>query len=97
MADLDHPPASDDPVVQNFLDVQWREAIRAAREGKEAVNKIWPQLVQNLPETAGSHLHRARDEFEAAERVLHRAGKFVLGQDAYDEYVENQTRRQIDS
>lgn len=94
--DLDIPPASDDDVVQQFIDTNWREAARAAREGRECIRKIWPELTQHLPETAANQLSRALNDFEAASRHLHLAGKHVLGQSEYDEYIAAQTRRQIE-
>lgn len=95
--DVDIPPASDDEVVQNYLDTNWREAVRAAREGRESVRKIFPELTEHLPETASMHLRNALGELENATRALHKAGPLVLGQEAYDEFIAAQTRRQIET
>lgn len=95
MADMEEPPASDDEVVQNFLDTNWRESARAGREGLAGVRRIHPELSQHLPETASRHLGNAARDFESALHNLHLAGRHVLGSDAYDQYTEAQTRRQI--
>lgn len=97
MEDLDLPPASDDSVVQTFIDTNWREAQRASREGMECLRRIYPELVQHLPETASRHLKEALRNFEGASRELHLAGRHVLGQIEYDAYLEAQTLRQIDA
>lgn len=95
--DMDIPPASTDETVQQFIDTMWREAARAARDGREPIRKIYPELLQHLPETASRHVKRALDAFEEASRELHLAGAHVLGQLEYDEYIAAQTRRQITS
>lgn len=99
MADADDfntPPASENSIVQQYLDTNWREAMRAAREGMECLRRIWPELTQHLPETGANHLQQALDRFEAASRALHYAGKHVIGEEAYDEFLEAQTMRQIE-
>jgi hypothetical protein len=96
MSDLDRPPASDDDVVQNFLDTKWREAVRGVRDAAGCVRSVYPELVQHLPETAARDLSNALVELENALRKLHHAGPHVLGSDAYEEYVDAQTRRQIE-
>lgn len=93
--DLDLPPASGDDVVQAFLDTNWREAVRAARDGMASIRRVYPELVQHLPETASRHMKRALDDLEAASRELHYAGSHVIGRDAYDEFIQAQTERQI--
>lgn len=95
--DLDLPPASTDPNVQNFLDTIWREAVRANRETIENIRKIYPELVQHLPETAERHLEEALRGAEKVSRGLHLAGRHVLGQGDYDDFIEAQTKRQIQS
>lgn len=95
--DLDAPPASGDSAVQNYLDTNWREAVRAAREALECVRKIHPELTQHLPETAADNLRYFLSGQEANIANLHRAGRLILGQEAYDEYIETQTERQIQS
>lgn len=95
--DLDIPPASDDEAVQNYLETNWREAVRASRDGREAIRRIFPELVEHLPETAANHLRTALGELEGATRALHKAGRHVLGQTGYDEFLSAQTRRQIET
>lgn len=95
--DFDVPPASDDPVVQNYIETNWREALRGSREAMECIRKIWPELTQHLPETAAVALKDALDSLQAATRKLHKAGPHVLGQEEYDTFMEAQTLRQIRS
>lgn len=94
--DLDIPPASDDDVVQGFLDTQWREAMRAAHECREAIRKIYPELTAHLPETASSNLGYALRDNEDVTRHLQLAGRHILGQDEFDAYIDARTRRQIE-
>lgn len=93
--DFDHPPASLDPEVQNYLDTQWRSAMAATREAREALRRIYPELVQHISETGTNHLVRCLQDLEHASHQLHKAGPHVLGQEEYDEYLNAQTTRQI--
>lgn len=95
MADQDLPPATPDGDVQNFLDVKWREAVRAATEGMEALRSIWPELTQHIPETGSNFIKRSLDDFEGANYNLQRAGVHVLGQERYDEFCQARVERQI--
>lgn len=95
MSDLDSPPASDDPNIQNFLSIKWREALRATREGLESIREVYPELTHHLPETAERHLYEAMRGFEKTAGDLHRAGRHVLGEDEYNAYLEAQTQRKI--
>lgn len=93
--DLDIPPASDDDEVQGFLDTQWREAMRAAHECREAIRKIHPELTAHLPETASRQLSLALRDNEETTQHLQYAGRHILGQDEFDAYIDARTRRQI--
>lgn len=95
--DLDLPPASEDDVVQQYLDTNFREALRASRDGMTVLRRVYPELTQHLPETGANYLRRALDDFEAAGRHLHLAGRHVLGQAVYDELIEALTIRQIET
>lgn len=93
--DLDMPPASDDQVVQQYVDTNWREAVRGTRESMESLRRIYPELTQHLPETASRHIASALDSLQSASRQLHLSGPHVLGQEVYDEFIAAQTERQI--
>lgn len=93
--DIDLPPASSDSVVQNYLDTNWREAMRAARDGMNAIRRVWPELTQHLPETASNELESALHNLQSATHKLHKAGPKIIGQEEYDEFIEAQTYRQI--
>lgn len=95
MSDLDFPPASDDPDVQTYLDIQWREAQRAAREGRECLRLVWPDLTQHITETGARHLHAALTAFESASNSLNLAGKHIMGEEAFDEYIQTLTTRKV--
>lgn len=94
--DLDIPPASDDDVVQGFLDTNWREAMRAAHECREAIRKIHPELTAHLPETSSRQLGYALRDNEEVTNHLQLAGRHILGQVEFDAYIEARTRRQIE-
>lgn len=94
--DIDLPPASDDEDVQGFLDTRWREAMRASRELMENLRAIHPDLMEHLPETAERRIAGALTSAQSAYRDLHAAGKHVIGQERYDEYLAAQTRRRVD-
>lgn len=93
--DIDAPPASDDEAIQKFLDAQWREALRAAREGMEALRAIYPEMVAHIPETGVNHIDRALNDLESAYGRLHEAGRHIIGQVEYDRYMEAQTQRRL--
>lgn len=93
--DPDRPAASDDLDVQTFLDIQWREAMRASRACMEALRSIYPELVVHLPETASTDIERGLREITLAYSRLHGVGPEIIGQDAYDEYLSAQTARAI--
>jgi hypothetical protein len=94
MADT-QPPASSDGFVQDFLEQHWRDALRTTRETMNTLREVWPEFAQQLPETGAHALQRALEESEQAYHSLHRAGKFVLGSDAYARYLEAQAEQKI--
>jgi hypothetical protein len=94
--DPDFPAASDDEAIQAFLDTKWREALRAAREGMEALREIWPEMVSHIPETGSNYVSKALNDLESAYGRLHEAGRHIIGQAGYDSYMEAQTQRRID-
>lgn len=93
--DIDGPPASDDPGVQAFLETHWREAMRAARDGMEALRRIHPEMMEHLPEGADRSIGSALSQISSSYRDLHAAGPRILGQEEYDEYLRALTRRSI--
>lgn len=93
--DIDHPPASDDLDVQGFLDIMWRAAMAGTRESMESLRAIHPELVDHLPESAQRDLSSALTLVTSAYRDLHRCGKEIIGQAAYDEYQAVQTNRAL--
>ncbi len=95
MDDEDAPEYIDSP-ASDYIAVQWREAMRATREGMEAVRRVWPELTQHLSETGAGNLKVALDDLQTASRYLHMAGRHVLGDDGYSEYLDATTRRQIE-
>ncbi len=95
MDDEDTPEYIDSP-ASDYIAVQWREAMRATREGMEAVRRVWPELTQHLPETGAGNLKCALDDLQTAARSLHMAGRHVLGEEDYASYLDATTRRQIE-
>lgn len=91
--DPDLPPASDDDAVQAFLDIRWRDSMRAAREGMSHLRDIWPEFNEHIPETGHNALSRALNDFESAYASLNRAGKFILGEAEYDRYLQTLAAR----
>lgn len=90
-------PASDDEIVQAYLDAQLRESIAGARSSMECIRRVWPELTHELPETAQRTLEMALGELERAVRSLHRAGPYIMGRDRYRDFMAAQTERQIRS
>lgn len=91
------PPASEDPKVQDYLDTSWRETMRATKEALETLRRIHPELTHHLVETASNQIGAAMRDLEATIDHLHRAGRLVLGDDDYEEYLDTQTQRQLSS
>lgn len=89
------PPASDDGFVQDFLESHWRDAIRLTAEATGMLREIWPEFSQTMPETGSHAIHRALEDFESAHANLHRAGRHVLGQEAYDRFLETAAQKKV--
>lgn len=93
----DHlPPASSDGFVQDFLEQHWRDAVRITAEGMVVLRELWPEFAQHIPETGSSALHRALEDYESALNNLHRAGRHVLGQEAYDRFLEHAAQQRVE-
>jgi hypothetical protein len=91
----DPDPASDNDVIQNFLDSRWRAAISSARETMESLREIIPELETHLPETAITSLESALSSVTRAYSSLHEAGKWVIGSNEYQEFLAAQTARRV--
>lgn len=94
--DLDIEPASSDDEVQAYLDMRWREAMRAARDLMDSLRAVVPEFKAHLPEVAHNRLNSALSSATNAYGDLHQAGRRVIGDDAYDAYLQAQTRRKLD-
>lgn len=94
--DLDIEPASPDDEVQNYLDARWRESMRAARDLMESLRTVVPEFKGHLPEVAYNRLNSALGSATAAYGDLHQAGRHVIGEADYDDYLTAQTKRKLD-
>lgn len=93
--DPDQPPASEDAIVQGFLDTQWYAALSATGEGLDALRQLYPLMSTHLPETASDLIKAALNSIENAHLSLHRSGPYVIGGAQYDDLLDEQTRRII--
>lgn len=85
-----------DSAVSAYMDTNWREAMRAAREGMECIRKIHPELSEHISETGARSLGRALADLEASVSSLHRAGRYIIGATAYDEYLQTLAHWQVE-
>jgi hypothetical protein len=97
MAKNDEPlePAAEDGWVQDHLDTTWRASMAATREAMESLRRVVPEMTHHLPEAGYVRLEAALRGSERAYADLHEAGPHVIGQGAYDRYLEAQTARTI--
>ncbi len=75
------------------VELDWLDAMDHASATLQNLRLIYPSRMALLPETGHEAIRRAMDDVQGAVRNLHRAGKFVLGADRYEQYV----REQIDN
>lgn len=95
MTDDPRPSDISDDFVRDFVETKWREAVRLTAEATETLREVWPEFSQALSETGSSALSRALNDFESAHHNLHRAGRHVLGQEAYERFLEAMAQKKI--
>lgn len=88
-------------VDQRVLESCWMEAMSAVREGMIALRAAFPDHTQGLPETGERALRSGLHGLEDVLADLHRAGRHVLGEDVYAQYLDDlddrkPTRGEID-
>lgn len=82
-------PIKPKPVDQRVLETCWMEAMRAVSEGMNALRAAFPSHTQSLPETGERALRSGLHGLEDVLADLHRAGRHVLGEDAYAQYLDD--------
>lgn len=85
------PEPIDHPVLREKLDTNWREALRSTHEALDDLRRIFPGPAQILPEGASRHLRSAMRSLEDASGELHYAGRHVLGDVQYEEFLEEES------
>lgn len=76
-------------VDQRVLETCWMEAMRAVRDGMTSLRAVFPDRTQGLPETGERALRSGLHGLEDVLADLHRAGRHVLGEDAYAQYLDD--------
>ncbi len=81
-----------------FLQVEqrWEQALRAITTGMEVIRSIYPSRMFLLPEAGHRALKDALDGAQNSVSSLHRAGRYVLGQEQYDQFVTDQAMMSMD-
>lgn len=82
--------------IKELASTSWRVAMAASQEGMEALRRVWPEQAALMPEKTARQIARALDDLERATEHLHEAGGEVLGDEAYEHYLEIKARRSID-
>ncbi len=72
------------------VELDWLDALDHSQAALHSLRHIYPSRMMLLPETAHEAIHRAMDSVQSSIGQLHRAGKFVLGAERYEEYVREQ-------
>jgi hypothetical protein len=72
------------------VEEDWMAAMTYCTLSLEHLRQIYPGRMMLLPETAHEAIHRAMDSVQSSIGQLHRAGKFVLGAERYEQYVREQ-------
>lgn len=81
-------PAPREAVEQRVLETCWMEAMDHVRDGMTALRRAFPDHTQELPETGERALRSALHNLEDVLADLHRAGRHVLGEDVYAQYLD---------
>ncbi len=71
----------------------WQAAMTYATLSLEHLRQIYPARMALLPETGHEAIRRAMDEAQACVAQLHRAGKYVMGAERYEDFVREQIQQ----
>ncbi len=76
------------------VEEDWMAAMTYATLSLEHLRRIYPSRIMLLPETGHSAIGGAMEQIQGSIARLHRAGKFVLGADRYEQYIREQIHQQ---
>ncbi len=76
------------------VELDWLDAMDHANAALRSLRRVYPSRIMLLPETGHSAIGGAMEQIQGAVARLHRAGKFVLGADRYEQYVRDQIDRE---
>lgn len=68
----------------------WERALADANSALETLRSIYPSRMMLLPETGHRAVASAMSNAQSAVSDLHRAGRYVLGVDGYEDFLAHQ-------
>lgn len=75
-----------DPIQPGIID-DWMRALRHAESALDHLRYIYPSRMLLLEESGHRAIGQAMREIENGLGQLHRAGRYVMGQEAYEQFV----------
>lgn len=66
---------------------QWTMAMDDLTSALERLRRIYPSRMMLLPETGHRAIREAMNGAQDSVAALHRAGRYVLGADGYEDYL----------
>ena len=97
MADDHEEGAPRDELIKSFLAGKWHEATDSTKSAMEALRSVYPDLSTHLNEMGGMHIEAALSKVTAAYNELNQLGRHILGDEAYERYLDDQVSRRIDA
>ena len=76
------------------VEEDWVAAMTYCTISLEHLRQIYPARMMLMSETGHEAIRRAMEDVQGAIRNLHRAGKFVMGQERYEQYVRQQIQQE---
>lgn len=67
----------------------WLQALMAAETSLDYLRAIYPSKMMMLPETGHSAISRAMSSIQDGIGQMHRAGRYVMGADAYEDFLRD--------
>lgn len=68
----------------------WGSALTDATSALETLRSVYPSRMMLLPETGHRSIASAMGSVQSAVADLHRAGRYVLGADGYEDFLARQ-------
>lgn len=84
---------SDEAKARDYIRKQWHEATTATRTAMDAMRNVLPEPAVILEELDQTAFESAQHSLESALERLLRAGKGVLGEQGFREYMDEQIGR----